>query len=80
MILNWLLRTNQSSSLEVEVAKLRLENELLAELNENLRRWLLANTAAAAAMAKMLGASDGQSDAPVVPGRQAAANGRILHP
>ena len=32
-----------------------LECELLAELNENLRRWLLANTASALSVARQLG-------------------------
>ena len=32
--------------LETELAMMRLENQLLADLNENCRMWLLANTAA----------------------------------
>lgn len=35
-----------------------LENSLLAEVNENLRRWLVANTAAAVQVGKSLGYDD----------------------
>jgi hypothetical protein len=42
--------------LKREVECLRLENQLLAELNENMRRWVRANTAAAESVAQSFGA------------------------
>lgn len=41
--------------LETELEVSKLQNELLAELNEDLRRWLLANTSAAAGIAAGFG-------------------------
>lgn len=43
--------------LEVRNKALTLENELLGEVNENLRQWLLANTAAAAGIVNGFGAT-----------------------
>ena len=45
-------------ALRIKVDVLQLENEHLAELNENLRRWLLANTAAAIHAAAVVGVAD----------------------
>lgn len=46
----------ENRKLRKELASAKLENELLAQVNENLRRWLLANTAAAVALANAMGA------------------------
>lgn len=41
---------------EAKLAIAQLENQLLAECNENLRRWLCASTAAAVNVSNLLGA------------------------
>jgi hypothetical protein len=46
--------------LEVRLETLLAENELLAELNENLRRWLVANTDAAVAASRSMGFGEGK--------------------
>jgi len=46
---------------ESELAVAKLENELLGELNENLRRWLLANTAAAVQEGRHKGVADNEN-------------------
>jgi hypothetical protein len=62
-----LVRWNRE--LRTRVETLQLENELLGQLNEDLRRWLVANTAAAVQVARVHGVHD-------VP----AQNGRQLTP
>jgi hypothetical protein len=47
---------HENRLLRVEIDSLRLANEELGLLNENLRRWLMANTAAARTAAEMMGA------------------------
>lgn len=45
----------QVITLKLKLRSKELECELLAEVNENLRQWLLANTAAAVQVGKSLG-------------------------
>ena len=41
--------------LRTKVESLELENDLLGEINENLRRWMLANTACAVQVGRSMG-------------------------
>lgn len=43
---------------QVKLHRAEFEKELLAEVNENLRQWLLANTAAATAIGQHLGVKE----------------------
>ena len=48
----------QLANAQVKLHRAEFEKELLAAVNENLRQWLLANTAAAAALGQQLGAKE----------------------
>ena len=49
-------------ALQADLEIAQHENSLLAELNENLRRWLIANTAASVGAARALGMVDGDGN------------------
>lgn len=69
----WLFPLSSSSLMrENRLLRLRLEAkqhecDLLAEINENLRRWVIANTAAAVHVARMHGVGDEPQEQPMAP-------------
>ncbi len=52
------------ADLEAQLYRKTLESELLGLVNEDLRRWLLANTACAAAVARACGIKVGGEEEP----------------